>query len=244
MSSKKIHELEERLNNARTNMEEGYANIALHDESQGEKGSGIRSSPQEGRKRGVGRNDPQTAGRTPLGEGSQGARRQVARVAESQEKMILSATGHRPDKLGGYGKSVFDALVWQAQMALAEIKPSSVISGMALGWDQAFAQAAINANIPFVAAVPFSGQEGKWPSASQDTYKIILSKAQQVVIVSRGGYAAYKMQVRNCWLVDNSDAVLALWNGTAGGTANCIAYAKSQNKRIINIWDRFRGTSS
>ena len=40
-------------------------------------------------------------------------------------------------------------------------------------------------------------------------------------------------------MVDNADVILALWNGTGGGTGNCIGYAEKQGKRIINLWDSF-----
>jgi len=80
--------------------------------------------------------------------------------------MILSGTGHRPDKLGGYSDSAFDNLVKIAEDYLKESKPDKVISGMALGWDQALAEACVNLNIPFIAAVPFKGQESKWYQSS------------------------------------------------------------------------------
>lgn len=51
--------------------------------------------------------------------------------------MIICATGHRPNKLGGYGRDVYARLVKLAYDYLAVQKPDAVISGMALGWDQA-----------------------------------------------------------------------------------------------------------
>ncbi len=43
------------------------------------------------------------------------------------------------------------------------------------------------------------------------------------------------MDKRNKWMVDNCDLLIAVWNGTSGGTANCVNYAKSINKQIIII---------
>ena len=57
-----------------------------------------------------------------------------------------------------------------------KLNPSEVISGMALGWDMALAQAAINLGIPFIAAVPFIGQENMWIKKTQEYYKELLSK--------------------------------------------------------------------
>ena len=47
------------------------------------------------------------------------------------------------------------------------------------------------------------------------------------------------MQKRNEFMVDNSDLVVAVWNGTSGGTANCLAYMilKDNNRISLNIPD-------
>lgn len=154
--------------------------------------------------------------------------------------MIVAGTGHRPTKLGGYSPQAFDRLVALAEGWLTDNRPSKVISGMALGWDMALAQASINLGIPFVAAVPFHGQEGNWPMTSRISYHKLLEKSESTIVVSPGGYAAFKMQKRNEWMVDNCDTLLALWNGSAGGTFNCIRYAKSvPGVRIVNLYPEF-----
>lgn len=154
--------------------------------------------------------------------------------------MIICGTGHRPPKLGGYGEDVFDRLVRLCGEALDEYHPRIVISGMALGFDQALATAALSRKITLVAAVPFEGQERVWPQESQARYNALMADLSLVMIVSTGGYTPAKMQVRNEWMVAQSDLVLALWNGTPGGTANCIQYATSRGKRIVNLWGRWR----
>lgn len=153
--------------------------------------------------------------------------------------MIICGTGHRPDKLGGYGTAAGVRLVNLAEDWLEENKPDKVISGMALGWDYALAAAAFNLDIPFIAAVPFEGQEWRWPSESQRNFRVLLGVAERVVYVCEPGYAPWKMQKRNEWMVDNSDQVLALWNGSSGGTANCIKYAEKVGKPIINLWSDY-----
>lgn len=153
--------------------------------------------------------------------------------------MILCGTGHRPDKLGGYGQDVFNSLVDFASYQLSALKPDLVISGMALGWDQALAMAACECAIPFHAYVPFPGMHVKWPGDSQKLFHTIMHHADKVVYCSEGGYAAYKMQVRNERMVNASNCVLALWNGSSGGTGNCVAYASKQGVEIINVWDEW-----
>jgi uncharacterized phage-like protein YoqJ len=154
--------------------------------------------------------------------------------------MILCGTGHRPEKIGGYNPTVYAKLVKLAEKHLLLLKPERVISGMALGWDQALADATNNLKLPLIVAIPFQGQESVWPEASRDKYFSILDKATDVVYVSEPGYSVEKMQTRNRWMVDQSDLILAIWNGSKGGTYNCIQYAKKQHKEIINVWEEFR----
>lgn len=151
---------------------------------------------------------------------------------------ILAGTGHRPPKLGGYKlpNPIYIKVCQQTEKILLEEKPDKVISGMALGFDLWLAHVAIKLGIPVLAAVPFDGQESAWPQSSQQLYNALLKKASEIIIVSEGGYSASKMQVRNEFMVDKCDLVLACYNGDqTGGTANCIAYAKNKNKPIIYI---------
>jgi uncharacterized phage-like protein YoqJ len=115
---------------------------------------------------------------------------------------------------------------------------SSFISGMALGADQLFAETVIELQasgmpIHLVAAVPFMGQESNWPAKSQAKFQAILAKASDVTYVCDPGYAPWKMQTRNVWMVDNSTCTLAVWDGKqSGGTWNCLQYAMKQNNII------------
>lgn len=151
--------------------------------------------------------------------------------------MIIAFTGHRPDKLGGYKlpNPTYRYVCQQLESKLKELKPEKVISGMALGVDQWAAYISHKLSIPFIAAVPFEGQEGAWPTQSQKTYHQLIKLASERVVVSPGGYSAHKMQIRNQWMVDHCDILLAVWDGSAGGTGNCVNYAKSQNKQIVVI---------
>lgn len=148
----------------------------------------------------------------------------------------LAGTGHRPQKLGGFSDATAGRLRDLALALLAREKPDRVISGMALGWDTALALAALDRGIPLVAAIPFEGQERKWPPEAQATFRDILSRAAEVCIVSPGCYAPWKMQVRNEWMVDRATRVAALWDGTGGGTGNCVQYATKRQVEVINLW--------
>lgn len=152
---------------------------------------------------------------------------------------IIGATGHRPNKLGGYSKEVYERLVALAHDYLYQTEPEEVISGMALGWDQAFAEGAMELGIPVIAAIPFRGQETMWPQASQAKYHKILDKCFSEVVVSGFDYAPWKMQKRNEWMVEHSTEMVALWDGTSGGTKNCVKYIEAKKVPWVNLWDKW-----
>jgi len=152
-------------------------------------------------------------------------------------ELIVAFTGHRPSKVGGYKlpNPTYIRVCQSIEQVLRDLKPEKAISGMALGIDQWAASVCIKNKVPFLAAVPFVGQENIWPEDSKRIYNILLAKAAEVVVVSEGDYSAVKLQLRNEWMVDHCDKVIAVWDGTQGGTANCVKYAQSLKKDIIII---------
>lgn len=159
--------------------------------------------------------------------------------------MKLAVTGHRPPKLftkaeGPYTDQSRKKLERFATMALRHYMPDCVLTGMALGWDQAVAQACVDLQIPFVAACPCRDQQRLWWPASQAHYIALLEFADEVVYVKDGPYDAACLQLRNEWLVDRCDEVLALYDGSGGGTANCVAYAQQQGKSVHNVWKKWQ----
>ncbi len=155
--------------------------------------------------------------------------------------MIVAFTGHRPEKIGGYNlpNPKYISICKKIEAALKELQPERAISGMALGIDQWAAHICTKLSIPFTAAIPFLGQENVWPDQSKKVYRAILAKAHDQVIVTEGGYSAHKLQLRNEWMVDQlvnpDDVLIAVWDGSKGGTGNCVAYAEKVNKKIYRI---------
>src|SRR3546814_19330873 len=80
-----------------------------------------------------------------------------------------------------------------------------------------------------------------WPAESQRRFHSILERAAAVEIACPGGFAAHKMQTRNEWMVDHADGVVALWDGSTGGTANCVAYADKVGKPVTRSEERQLG---
>jgi len=159
----------------------------------------------------------------------------------------IAFTGHRPNKLGGYDdnspkrialRQHIEETLQRAVVKYGTTYQIIVISGGALGVDQDAARVAYKMNIPFIVAQPCKNHESKWPKESQIKYNKMLELAHKVVLVSDGTYpelGAKCMQDRNIWMVDHCDALIAVWDGTSGGTANCVQYAQKVGKPIVHI---------
>lgn len=162
--------------------------------------------------------------------------------------MRIAITGHRPNKLGN-DYDLTSLLVLSVKKEIINILEAIVlnknyldkgeitlITGMALGIDTLFAKIAIEQNIPFIAAIPCKDQEKMWLQKHKDIYnKIIINDLCTPHYVSLTQYNEKCMNERNEWMVDNCDLLIAVWDGTSGGTANCIKYAVKKKKQIIYI---------
>lgn len=156
--------------------------------------------------------------------------------------ITLAATGHRPDRLeGGHSPMTRRALGALAVEHLHYNRPDHVLTGMALGWDQAVAAACVILEIPFTAAVPFKDQPLKWARDCRERYDLLLGHAAAVEVVSLyPGDRAFEL--RNRWMVDNCTQVAALWDGDpTGGTARCVRYARQKHRPVVNLWPLWIG---
>lgn len=151
-------------------------------------------------------------------------------------------TGHRPDKLYGYNPSIqgnYKILI-QLKENIIKMIDSGVdtfISGMALGIDTWAARIVLKLketypHIKLVAAIPCANHSGRWVQSSKDEWQMIVDRCDTVHYVSDQAYTHWCMQDRNVWMVDNSKYVIAVWDGTKGGTANCVKYAEKKDKNI------------
>ncbi len=157
--------------------------------------------------------------------------------------MIIGITGHRPGKLGwGYN---YEHPKWiKVKNIVKEYLKNwgckEVWVGMALGFDIVVALAVLELkdegyNIKLNCAVPCRNHYSKWPKKSIDMCNSIMEKADSVVLVTDEDYSPHLMQKRNMYIVDICSKLLALWNGSAGGTGNCLIYAWNQAKDVSII---------
>lgn len=140
------------------------------------------------------------------------------------------------------------------------------ISGMALGVDTWAAELVLSlkdTTLRLTAAIPWPGQCARWPAKSQERYWAIIQQADRIVVGNANnpnsgtwdevsyeefvvrvsmqgdvdyGTVARLLNVRNHWMVNNSQAVIGVYNGSgSGGTFNCIQYARKHQRPLYLI---------
>ena len=161
------------------------------------------------------------------------------------KNLAVCFTGHRPSKFGTYDENseLIISIKRSLHFNISNLITSGYtdfISGMALGVDMWAAERVLDLkriypDIKLICAIPFEGQEKRWPEESQRRYWNIVNLSDEIHIVCDGEYAPYKMQKRNEWMVDNSSYAISVWDGSSGGTGNCIKYLKKKKVPYTNI---------
>ena len=160
--------------------------------------------------------------------------------------MICCVTGHRPngfqflrDEKDERYLKYLDRLRREVE-GLIEEGYECFITGMADGADVDFASMVLSLRedgkaITLEAALPFPLRSCKRQNAYHQKRDWILQECDRSHVVSPY-YHKGCMQKRNCYMVDRSHLILAIWNGCEkGGTWNTIQYAKSKGKEIRYI---------
>lgn len=168
--------------------------------------------------------------------------------------MKIAVTGHRPSKLGDaydvmhptniniavmmrnfiLDKAGFD----EATQTFATTEKVLLISGMALGVDTLWALVGLKLKYQYPhkfdleCAIPCANHSSRWKKVDKERHADIIKRASTVTMVSEEAYAPYLMQKRNEYMVDKADILLAVWDGTKGGTGNCVKYAVKKGSTI------------
>lgn len=166
--------------------------------------------------------------------------------------MILGITGHRPDKLFGYDmcRPEYENMRKSFQKLILEMRVERVVCGGALGTDLLFLEAAVQLNqmlksamasdenltgpvrlTEIVIAAPFPGYDSRWKKADREKLAELQKHCETIYISDF--YTPYAYQKRNEYIVDVSDIILAVWDGSPSGTKNCVEYAQKRRKPII-----------
>ena len=159
---------------------------------------------------------------------------------------IVCFTGHRPQNLPfGFNEEddrcrKLKELLRESIVDLIENHGATrFISGMALGVDMYAAQIVLEEKRTFrrvtlECAIPCKGQVRYWTPEQKTVYRDILQECDKITLLQHE-YTSDCMEKRNRYLVDSADIVLAVWDGSNGGTANTVRYAQAQDKEILVI---------
>ena len=162
-----------------------------------------------------------------------------------QRELKCTFTGHREEKLGEnwneYSNECIE-LKERIAEAVSDVYASGVqyfICGMAEGCDLYFAEAVLelkqnHPDIRLEAAIPYAGQAKRWRASLIRRYENIL-RLCDVKTVLQEHYSSDCMMRRNCYMVDNSSVLIAVYNGSPGGTRNTLLYAMRSGLEIIEI---------
>ncbi|MDR1754125.1 MAG: DUF1273 domain-containing protein [Eubacterium sp.] len=158
---------------------------------------------------------------------------------------ICSFTGYRSYKLNESlswgGNDIGDIYTALNGLLIEKIKAGFSIfqCGMALGADTIFAEEIIRLrdNYPYIqltAVIPCPHQEERWRESEKEQYYNLL-RLSDIVTYTSTNYFNGCMQVRNRYLVDNCDELIAIYDGKKGGSDFTVKYAIKKNKKVTII---------
>ena len=160
----------------------------------------------------------------------------------NQEELRLHRccfTGHRPDKME-LGESEIKPLLEKAIDDAIADGYVTFITGMAMGTDIWAAEIVLerkkkNNDLHLICALPHPNFESRRSMTEKKRFNKIIKKADIVKEIN-DRYFTGCYQVRNEWMVDRSNLVLAVFNGKKSGTKNTVDYAKRKGINVINTY--------
>lgn len=159
---------------------------------------------------------------------------------------VCSFTGHRPQNLSfGFNEEdercvlLKEIIRDKIETLITQFNVTHFISGMAIGIDMYVAEIVLSLkekypHITLECAIPCETQSVKWSEPLRDRYYDILSRCDKETMLQTR-YTKDCMKKRNQYMVDNSDFVIAVWDGRASGTGYTVRYAESKEKTIIIV---------
>ena len=165
---------------------------------------------------------------------------------QEKRKKRCCFTGHRPEKMGVSPQVVKDRLERAVDEAIRD-GYRTFISGMCRGTDIWAAQIVLDRkrklpDLRLILAIPYPNCESGWGTEWQSQYRKLLSQADLVRYI-QPSFSRSCFQKRNMWMVSHASRVIAVYNGSAGGTRNTIEFARKKNvdvRSILNIVDESR----
>lgn len=161
-----------------------------------------------------------------------------------EKSLSCCFTGHRPGKLP-WGYHEDDPCCLDLKRRLADAVEAAYdagfrhfLCGMALGCDLYFCECVLalremHPGVTVEAAIPCPGQASAWPPDQRARYARLVSACDFETLVS-SSYTPYCMHRRDRYMVDHAALLIAVFDGTPGGTSYTVEYAM---KRGISVAD-------
>lgn len=145
-------------------------------------------------------------------------------------------TGHRPEKLTENQEFIMAGLR-KAILNAIDNGYTNFITGMAYGVDIWAAEIVLSLKathqLRLICAIPNPTFENICNEDWKKRYRQVLAQADEVNYILPH-YTSYCLQKRNKWMVEHSSLIIAVYNGSKGGTKNTIDYATKNNIKVIN----------
>ena len=153
-------------------------------------------------------------------------------------------TGHRPQSLPwGFNEQDERCLKMKEQLKMEIIKAiengyTTFISGMALGFDMICAEMVLELKktfprIKLIGAIPCKTQDKLWKEKDKQRYRSLLTQLDSIRCIYDDYIGPECMLERNRFMINNSSLVIALFNGTNGGTKKTLDYAKECGVKTV-----------
>ncbi len=151
------------------------------------------------------------------------AGRERQRAHDGPDGHLLVLTGHRPPELGGYEENdttralrdhIIDILT-----AKRRLHPDlKLMTGMGLGAETLAAEAARDADIPYVAVLAFPRMDERWPDSSRSRFRELLDGAAETITLQNvqpdsTAKMAGAFRRRDSWLARHADEAVVVWDG-------------------------------
>ena len=115
---------------------------------------------------------------------------------------------------------------------------TTFISGMALGFDMICAEMVLELKktfprIKLIGAIPCKTQDKLWKEKDKQRYRSLLTQLDSIRCIYDDYIGPECMLERNRFMINNSSLVIALFNGTNGGTKKTLDYAKECRVKTV-----------
>ena len=168
--------------------------------------------------------------------------KRIVRRERAIGTLCCAFTGHRPSKYPYLGQpesepyALLRSRLEEAVIHLTEEGAAHFISGGALGVDMLAAELIVelrqdNPLLTLEMALPCPEQAARWRREDRLRHELLCEEADVLTVISEF-YTPFCMYERNRFLAESCDILLAVYDGTPGGTRMTVGLAYDAGKRI------------